>query len=53
MDEGNGGGGRQLIATVVLLVVLLGLGLWLTGSLRRTATLQDCVASGRTNCAPL
>ncbi len=50
---GNGAGsGRQLIAVVILLVALVGVGWWLTGALRGTAAIQDCVMAGRTNCAP-
>ncbi len=38
---------------LVLVVVLLVGGLWLMRHLRATAALQDCVMSGRTNCAPI
>ena len=58
MDEGNetdgrSGSGRQIVAAVVLLAVLVMVGLWLTGAMRGAASIQDCVASGRTNCAPV
>ena len=54
VDEGDGGGSaRQLVAAVALLLTLVGLGLWLSGTLRGAAIIQDCVASGRTNCAPI
>jgi hypothetical protein len=54
VNEGDGGGsGRQLIAAVILLLALLGIGLWLSGTLRSASSIQDCVASGRTNCAPI
>jgi hypothetical protein len=43
----EGGSGRQLIA-----VIVLG-GLWLSGALHRSDTVQDCAMSGRTNCAPV
>ena len=44
---------RQIVAAIVLLAVLVGGGLWLTGALRGSAATQDCLASGRTNCAPV
>jgi len=44
---------RQIIAALILLVVLVGGGLWLTRALRGAATIQDCVSAGRTNCAPI
>ena len=54
VDEGDGGGsGRQVVAAVILLLVLVGIGLWLSGTLRSASSIQDCVASGRTNCAPI
>ena len=52
MDEGNGNR-RQTIAATIVIALLVIAGLWLTGALRQTATIQDCVASGRTNCAPI
>jgi hypothetical protein len=54
LSEGDDPGrNRQLIAAVVAIVLLVAAGLWLTGVMRGTAQLQDCVASGRTNCAPI
>ena len=44
---------RQLIAAAIVLALLLAGGLWLTGALRGAAAIQDCAASGRTNCAPI
>lgn len=41
-----------LIALIVLAVLLIG-GLWLSRTLHSTGQLQDCVMSGRTNCAPI
>ena len=50
---GDPGPRRQLIGAVIPLALLLGGSLWLTGALRGAATIQDCAASGRTNCAPI
>lgn len=49
----EGGSGRQAIAVLLALAVLVGVGWWLTASLRNTAAIQDCVMAGRTNCAPV
>ncbi len=46
-------GMRQTIAVLILLAMLVGAGLFLTGALRGAARVQDCVAAGRTNCGPL
>ncbi len=54
LDEGDDPGRkRQLIASVLVIAVLLLAGLWLTGALRSGSAIQDCVAAGRTNCAPV
>jgi hypothetical protein len=41
-----------VVALVVLIVLILG-GLWLTHRISVMSSLQDCVSSGRTNCAPI
>ena len=54
LNEGDDPGRfRQLVAAALVLAALLAAGLWLTGALRSTAAIQDCVAAGRTNCAPI
>ncbi len=54
LSEGDDPGrGWQLVAAVVLLLALIGAGLWLSRALRETGRIQDCVAAGRTNCAPI
>lgn len=54
MGEGHDPGpARQVVAVVILLILLVGGGLWLVRSLRNTAAIQDCVAAGRSNCAPI
>ena len=52
-EDQDSGRVRQIVAAVIVLAVLVGGGLWLTGALRGTTAIQDCVASGRTNCAPI
>jgi len=44
---------RQIVAVLILLVLLVGGGLWLTHALRGASAIQDCVSAGRTNCAPI
>ncbi len=45
---------RRTAGTMLIVTVLLVLGgVLLVHALNRTATLQDCVMSGRTNCAPI
>jgi hypothetical protein len=41
-----------LVALLVVAVLILG-GLYLSHVLGSAAGIQDCVASGRTNCAPV
>ena len=41
-----------VVGLIITLVLILG-GVLLVHVLSRTATLQDCVMSGRTNCAPI
>ncbi|WP_167350050.1 hypothetical protein [Methylobacterium platani] len=43
---------RALAAILFLLVLVLG-GVWLAGALRREAAREDCLASGRRDCAVL
>lgn len=51
-DDAEGGGRGALIALAVVVLLVLG-GLWLMRVLGGAATVQDCLASGRTNCAPI
>jgi hypothetical protein len=41
-----------LIALIVIVVLLAG-GLWLSRTLHSVGRIQDCVMSGRSNCAPV
>lgn len=52
-EDDDPGRVRQLVAAVVVLAVLIAAGLWLSGVLRGTSQIQDCVAAGRSNCAPV
>ncbi len=51
-DEDTGPSKAPMIALIVIVLLVVG-GLWLTHKINAMATIQDCVASGRTNCAPL
>lgn len=52
-DDDPGGGPLRAVAGLGLIVVLIVGVLFVMGQLRHAATIQDCVASGRTNCAPI
>jgi hypothetical protein len=52
MSESEQGGNRRgAIAGLAIAVVLLVVGLWLSHELTASSKLQDCLMSGRTNCA--
>lgn len=51
-DEDQGSGRGALIALAVVAVLVVG-GLWIAHVLGGAAAVQDCVSSGRTNCAPV
>jgi hypothetical protein len=53
LDEPESESRRGPLVALLLVVALLVGGLWLMRHLRATAALQDCVMSGRTNCAPI
>lgn len=42
----------KLMAIIVILVLAIG-GVLLIHALRRESALEDCLMSGRTNCAPI
>jgi len=44
---------RGAVAALVVVLVLVVGGWFLTQALRKNSSIQDCVASGRTNCAPI
>jgi hypothetical protein len=41
------------IGVVVFIVLLVGAGIWLANTLVDVRKTQDCVMSGRRNCAPI
>lgn len=43
---------RALIGLVVIVAMIVGV-LFIVHQLNQAAQIQDCVASGRTNCAPI
>jgi hypothetical protein len=49
--SGEGPGNRRgaLMALLAIIVLILA-GLWISGALRSTGNVQDCVMQGRTNC---
>ena len=55
MSDDQQGGGNQRTALVGLgiAVVLLLVGWWLARELTAASRMQDCLMSGRTNCAPI
>jgi hypothetical protein len=44
---------RGPLAAIVLIALLLAGGLWLQRHLRANANMEDCLMSGRKNCAPI
>lgn len=53
-DQGNNHDNQTAILVgVAVILALLGAGLFLTKKLKETSDIQDCVMSGRTNCAPI
>jgi hypothetical protein len=49
--EPKGGNRNGAIAGLAIAVVLLVVGLWLSRELTASSKMQDCLMSGRTNCA--
>jgi len=51
MAEPQGGDNRRgAVIGLVITVLLLAVGIWLSRELSSASKLQDCVMSGRTNC---
>ncbi len=51
-DQQNQGQRGPLIALGVVVLIFV-VGLWLTHELYERGKLEDCLMSGRTNCAPI
>jgi hypothetical protein len=54
-DNDNGADQRRsaaLIGLIIILALAIG-GVWLVRELREKSRLEDCLMSGRTNCAPI
>jgi hypothetical protein len=50
-DPDQGGNRRGAIAGLLIAAVMLAVGLWLAHDLTAASKMQDCLMSGRTNCA--
>ena len=51
-DDDHGSPHRSLIGLIVVIVLVVG-GYFLVQKLKAMSELQDCVMSGRSNCAPI
>jgi hypothetical protein len=51
-EEPGGGPLRALVGLGLILLLILGV-LFVMQQLRHSAATQDCLASGRSNCAPI
>lgn len=52
-DEEPGGPPTRALLGLLVIVLLVLAAFWLTRELRTSASMQDCLVSGRTNCAPV
>jgi heme/copper-type cytochrome/quinol oxidase subunit 4 len=52
-EEDEPGSPRNALIALIVVVVLIAGGLWITRQLHSMAAIQDCASSGRTNCAPI
>ncbi|MBV9251321.1 MAG: hypothetical protein JO227_18980 [Acetobacteraceae bacterium] len=53
MEEPGPVSPRRALAGLIAIVVLICAVLFIISRLRESARMQDCLASGRTNCAPI
>ena len=54
--DGDEEGDQRRSAALIGLIIILALaiaGVWLVRELREKSQLEDCLMSGRTNCAPI
>lgn len=55
-EDGDDEGDQRRSAALIGLIIILALaiaGVWLVRELREKSQLEDCLMSGRTNCAPI
>ena len=52
-DDPDGGSRGRALAGLVVIVLILVAVVFVIGRLRQSAQMQDCLALGRTNCAPI
>ncbi|HXA25202.1 MAG TPA: hypothetical protein VNW90_23200 [Acetobacteraceae bacterium] len=52
-DDDPGPNPRRALIGLIAIVALIGAVLFIMHRLNQAAQIQDCVASGRTNCAPI
>jgi hypothetical protein len=52
-DDPSPGPPRGALIALLVVVVLIGAVMFIMNRLNQAGRLQDCVASGRTNCAPI
>ena len=52
-DEPEAGSRRAALAGLLLILALVAAGYFLMTALRHNADLEDCLMSGRRNCAPI
>ena len=52
-DDGDGGSRGRALAGLLVIVLIIVAVVFVIGRLRQSSQMQDCLASGRTNCAPI
>ena len=52
-DDGGSGPPRGALLALLVVLALAGAFLFVMYRLHQAGALQDCIASGRTNCAPI
>jgi hypothetical protein len=52
-DPGDDGSRRPAVIGLIVVLALVVVGYFLVSALRQNANLEDCLMSGRKNCAPI
>jgi hypothetical protein len=52
-DDDDSGPPRGALAVLVVMAVLIAVTLYVVHRINQGTAIQDCVAAGRTNCAPI